>query len=212
MNSRYLSLHTCPNNKFIKVPVFIILIFISSCRKEPVSTTIFPANFSGQNVLARSSDTEQEVLDEAQWMISYLLPVISDEAVYNDILSGNRYSSTVTARLNVLGFSDFDDFTTEFISRTSAVSHALNTGLINAEWVQQILQQNINNLNFSALGDTSAYLPCYQEFVTNMMFVAVAVAAASETVIGAVIAGVAGTAAAYLQFKNCLHENYPNGE
>ena len=201
-------LHYIP---FKHVVIFIFLFIIASCRKEPIAYEFPPNSFSGHKISARSPEPDQQIVDEAQWIIDNIIPLVSDESVYDDITSGNWYSTLATSKLLSLGYSGFDDFSQEFWNHTDAVSSAIRAGSLTAASIRQILLQNINNLNFSAMPGNSAYLPCYEEFVTNLMFVAVAVAAASETVVGAVIAGIAGTAAAYLQFKNCLHENYPNG-
>lgn len=196
---------------FKHIVIFIFLFIIASCRKEPIPDAFPPNNLSGHKVSARSSEPDQQIVDEAQWIIDNIIPLVSDESISDDITSGNWYSTLMTSKFLSLGFSGFDDFSQEFWNHTDAVSSAVRAGTLTAESIRQILLENMDDLNFSAMPGNPAYLPCYEEFVTNLMFVAVAVAAASETVVGAVIAGIAGTAAAYLQFKNCLHENYPNG-
>lgn len=192
--------------------IFISLFIITSCRKEAVSNTPSHDNLPlVSSTTLRSSVLDQQIVDEIQWIINNIIPIVSEEQVQQEILSGDRYSSLVTLKLNDLGFSGFDDFAEEFQERTSAVSSAINAGQITTILMHQVLLENMANLDFSAMSGNPSYLPCYEELVNTLIFVVVAVALASETVIGAVAAAVAGTAVAYLQYKNCLHENYPNG-
>lgn len=201
-------------NSALKSLMLIVVLAITSCQKTSVIDEI-QSDFPNHVISSRS--TETDVVEYAQWLINFVAPLVADEAVYADIISGNQNSALVTSKLISLGFSDFNDFLDEFSIKGNAVTSAVNSGLLSALAIEQILLQNIDLLDFTPIGGASSSgiggaLPCYDQLLIDLAFVAIEVAGAAYFGPWAAVgAAVLGISKAYLDFKNCLEGTYPSG-
>lgn len=199
-----------------KLTWLLIVLIISSCQKEPLPGIHEPP---AQHVAAsRTTPSDAQILASTQWFINNFVPLASDQDVYDDIIEGNQTSPLVTSKLASLGYSDINAFTQAFTANMGEVLSALNSGTLTASSLEQTLLQHMNEINFGVLdnGTSTAgmngYLPCYEQFLTDLSetLVLTAVASGSGPWTSA-ITGVVGVAYSYWHFKNCLKENYGNG-
>ncbi|MCB0527725.1 MAG: hypothetical protein KDC61_23095 [Saprospiraceae bacterium] len=204
---------------FIAIRTILISLFLSvvSCQKASFHDAPF-SDTTNSKFLFRSQVIETDVLAYGQWMIDYVMPLAEDEAVYSDLTSGFQHSALVTAKLISLGFADFNDFSQQLLAISSPVTTALNASEITVEEIEQILNQQIGLLDFSSLSDAPAegigmYLPCYEELMLNLTLAVAEIAVAAVAgPVAATVAGVIMVGYAYLSFKRCLKEQYPNGQ
>jgi hypothetical protein len=197
-----------------------ILFTLGSCRKDYISDVAVSENDAAGSIryqsTSRSSDLESEVVRYTQWMITNMVPLVKDKAVYEDIRSGNYSTARVQSKLNALGFSGYGDFAAKHAAIGGHIVEAIKLGTLTRESFSQILSQHISDLDPTALGRSalpttaSPGTPCYDQFVSNMAFVAIEVGiAAFSGPWTAAAVGVVGVASAYVAFKLCLEENYP---
>lgn len=188
------------------------LVFFASCQKE--AEDLLPErsenSVTAQTLKPRSLAAEQAVLAYVQWVLDNLVPLAENQAALADIEAGNYYTNAVRAYVQGRGFVHFDAF---------AQAHAtllapIKAGNLSADLIAGILGENLGTLNFAtSIGSmvSDAQLPCYEQFVTDLGYALLAAAAASETVVGGVVAGAVGVLNAYHNFKNCIRATYPNG-
>jgi hypothetical protein len=209
--------HRFPAFRYGKLLLLAGLFFFSSCRKdnELLVSEGYPANPVSNLSSERSSGLESQVVEYTQWMINNLVPVVKDQAVYNDIQAGNYSSSLVQAKMVALGFINYSDFAGKLVAKGSAVNSALNSGALTKEAMSDILTKYLSELDLNVLarhGGSSMGTPCYDQLMSNLAIVGAEIAvAAAAGPWAAIAAGLVGTAAAYIGFKNCLDENYPQG-
>lgn len=196
---------------------YLLLVFLfafGSCQKDPLHDVPIaaPSHDMAYAASSRSAGLESAVAEYAQWMITNAVPLVKDPLVYADLTSGNYATERVKAKLNTLGFSSYADFSAKLSAAGSIVTAAINSGELNKETLLSILDQRMSTLDITNMGRSTmaAGTPCYHQLMSHLALVAVDIAIASAAgPIAATIAGVVGVAAAYLDFNNCLHENYP---
>ena len=203
--------------------LFLGLLFtFGSCQKDFISDVAVSeseaAGLTQHLSTSRSSDLENDVVEYAQWVISNMVPLVKDPLVYEDIKSGNYSTARVISKLNALGFSGYGDFAGQFATKGGSIREAIKSGALSKETLTRLLNEHISELDLTTLGRISGNssvpgTPCYDQFITNLAYVAVSIAIASvaATPWGAVYAGIIGVAAAYSAFHLCLDENYPIG-
>lgn len=198
---------------------FAVLFLLASCHKDTEltayenSSSITPSGLS----TTRSSGLESDVVQYAQWMLKYVVPLVKDPLAYEDIKAGNYGTARVQAKLGSLGFSSFSSFANQFAAKGSTVNEAIKSGVLSRESLAQFLKLHLSDLDMNTLmrqgGSPGApSTPCYDQLMDHLALVAIDVALGSfYGPWGAVAAGVMGVTVAYIAFNNCLDENYPNG-
>ncbi|HOY05772.1 MAG TPA: hypothetical protein PLO67_10250 [Saprospiraceae bacterium] len=209
--------HRVPMLRYGKLLLLAGLFFFSSCRKDNdlLVSEGYPANPVSNLSSERSSGLEGQVVDYTQWILNNLVPVVKDQAVYDEILAGNYSSSKVQTKMVALGFINFSDFSGKLLAKGSAVNAALHSGALTKETMLEILTKHLSEIDLNVLashGGSSTGTPCYDQLITNLAIVGAEIAlAAAGGPWAAIGVGLVGTAAAYISFKNCLDENYPQG-
>lgn len=202
---------------------YLLLAFLftlGSCQKDFISDVAVSENDSAGRIrhlsTSRSSDLESEVVGYTQWMITNMIPLVQDKAVYDDIRNGQYSSSRVQAKLQELGFSGYGDFAADFAAEGGNIADAIKSGTLTRETFAFILNQHFSDLDLSTLGRSALptalppSTPCYDQLISNLAFVAIEVGiAAFSGPWTAAAVGMVGVAAAYIGFKLCLDENYP---
>ncbi len=202
---------------------YLLLAFLftlGSCQKDFISDVAVSENDTAGIVrhlsTSRSSDLESEVVRYTQWMITNMIPLVQNKAVYDDISNGQYYTSRVQSKLNELGFSGYGDFAAEYAAEGGNIVEAIKSGTLTRETFTFMLSQHIGDLDLTKLGrsalptSTSPGTPCYDQLISNLAFVAIEVGiAAFSGPWTAAVVGMVGVAAAYVGFKLCLDENYP---
>lgn len=185
----------------------LMLLCTSSCQKES-GIALAEQQVSHSQASVRSSvDLDQQVIQHTQWLINHMIPLVADGAVSAAIEAGNINSPVVTARLQELGFANFEQFALAFNSSGSAVQAAINAGTLKQSQISQIVQGH--TFDYSPIGGPGG-LPCTQQLAIDLAWVPVYVAlAAGSGPWSAVIAGAVQVAVAYVNFKNCLRATYP---
>ncbi|MEQ1746746.1 MAG: hypothetical protein ABMA02_15040 [Saprospiraceae bacterium] len=203
------NLFPLPPGKFAAATFALLLFFATSCQKD--AETILPVQTSEPAQVAfRSGEMDQQVIQHIQWLINNVLPLAADEAVAAALQGGNTTSPELIAKLQTLGFANFEQFAQAFNSSGSTVQAAISSGNL----TQAMLLQIANNaeFDFSGVVGASTALPCTEELEDNLLLVPVYIAAAS--VAGpwaAAIAGAIQVVVAYTTFKRCLQSTYPGG-
>lgn len=196
------------------LPLFV-LIFLASCRKEAEMEPSEVSGTAGWNQMStsRSSDLETQAVAYAQWVLTKVAPLADSPQAFEDLKTGQYSSAVLLAKLNELGFLDYNDFSSQYAAQSSTLREAIRSGaltqetLINIwkahEWeITQVLPETAN------LGGPAT--PCYDQLIHDLAFVAVEMAIASFS--GpwfALAVGAAGIAEAYVGFRDCLNEKYP---
>lgn len=196
---------------FVKSLALLAVFTMASCQKEATA----PEGAAEDLPLvaaSRTNELENLVLHEFQWIITHAAQLASDAGASEDLRAGNTSSARLTARLLEMGFTGYDDFVQQFAANTGGVRQALQSGVLNQQSLIEILLRRKSELEISGKGGvvSAPDLPCYDQFLTNLAGVALAVTAASGTLIGAVGAGIIGVTMATLAYYDCLQENYPN--
>ena len=192
---------------------------LGSCSKD--SDLPMAESFSSTKAVfqtsQRTSDMESQAVAYAQWMVTNLLPLAKDPVVYEDLKSGMYSSHKVNEKLKSLGFNNMAEFSTQLSAVGAPITQALNTGAITKEYLAELLSLHASELDLQNMlsgsggGSTNPGIPtpCYDQLIDHLAFVAVDVAiAATAGPWFAVFAGAAGVLAAYIDFNNCLDENY----
>ncbi len=202
---------------------YLLLAFLftlGSCQKDFISDVAVSENDAAGSIryqsTSRTSDLESEVVSYTQWMITNMIPLVQDKAAYDDIRNGQYHTTRVQSKLNELGFSGYGDFATQYAAKGGNIVEAIKLGTLTRESFSQILSQHISDLDLTALGRSALHTPappstpCYDQFISNLAFVAIEVGiAAFSGPWTAAAVGMVGVAAAYVSFKLCLDENYP---
>lgn len=197
-----------------------VIFTLGSCRKDtdlPGAATYQSSPIALQTS-ERTSDIESQAVAYAQWMITNLAPLAKDALVYEDFKAGLYSSQRVNEKVKSLGFNSIADFSTQLSAISAPITQALNTGAITKEYLSELLLLHASELDLqnmlsgSGTGATLSGIPtpCYDQLIDHLAFVAAEIAiGAAAGPWGAVLAGTVGVLAAYIDFKNCLDENYP---
>ncbi len=195
--------------------LLVLLFAFGSCQKDAMhDIPIAKSQDMAYEASSRSSNLESAVANYAQWMITHVTPLVKDPLVYADLTSGNYTTARVKTKLNTLGFSNYADFSEKLLAAGGIVTEAVKSGELNKETLALLLGQHMSDLDLTNMGRSTMApgTPCYNQLITHLAFVVADIAIASAAgPIAATIAGIVGVAAAYLDFNNCLHENYPDG-
>ena len=204
--------HLCiPTRISALAMLLLMLVCASSCQKEPECVLQEQQVVQSQTLMRSSVEMDQQVVQHIQWVINNVIPLIADETVAAAIQAGNTSSSLVTARLQELGFSNFDQFATAFNSSSSTIQAAIQAGNLTQAQLIQIAQGH--TFDFSQVGGGAGTLPCTEQFALELSLMPISVAtAASGGPLAAVIAGAVHVTVAYLNFKNCLRTTYPGAD
>jgi hypothetical protein len=199
-----------------KLLLLAALFFFSSCQKEHLTivSEASPADPVSNVSTERSTTMESQVVEYTQWIINNVGPVVKDQAVYEDIKSGNYTTSRVQAKMVALGFINFSDFSGKLVAKGSAVNAAINSGTLTKEAMAYILAKHLPDLDFNLItghgGSARAVpTPCYDQLIHHLAAVLIDIAIGAEAgPWGAIGAGVFGVIVAYIDFNDCLDENY----
>lgn len=202
-----------------------ILFTLGSCRKDFISDVAVSENDAAGSIryqsTSRSSDLESEVVRYTQWMITNMVPLVKDKAVYEDIRSGNYSTARVQSKLNALGFSGYSDFAADLGNRVNTIQTAINAGNLGNEKITRLLEQNLLFFDFSILSDDvpqalnggDPNLPCYKQMVHEIRFLIaeVAIILAMDGPEPAAREATLGVWRARVNYMDCIWENYPLG-
>ncbi|MBL7780899.1 MAG: hypothetical protein JNM22_06750 [Saprospiraceae bacterium] len=200
--------------------LLVVVFTLGSCRKDtdlPVATP-YPSHEIALQTNERTSDIESQAVVYAQWMLTNLAPLAKDPLVYEDLKAGLYSSQRVNEKLKSLGFNSIAHFSVQLSAISAPVTQALNTGAITKEYLSELLLLHASELDLQNMlsgAGTGALVPgvptpCYDQLIDHLALVAVEIAiGASAGPWGAVLAGTVGVLAAYIDFQNCLDENYP---
>lgn len=212
---------------FLRPPLFrqvlvlllAVVFTLGSCSKDanlPMAES-FPSTKAVFQTSQRTSDMETQAVAYAQWMVTNLLPLAKDPVVYEDLKSGKYSSLKVNEKLKSLGFNSMAEFSAQLSAVGAPITQALNTGAMTKEYLSELLSLHASELDLQnmlsggAAGSTVPGFPtpCYDQLIDHLALVAAEIAiGASAGPWGAVIAGAVGVIAAYIDFHNCLDENY----
>lgn len=209
-NAKFGSLMGLPPFVLKTQRLILVALFFIACNKDSgpniADKLVKP---TPQAMVLSRSEIEIKVVSYAQWLVNKMVPIVADQNVYAEIVSGNPYSEIVTSKLISLGFEGFDDFSQEFSTVGVDVIAAVNAGTLTEDAIYSILTQNISFFNFNALGIslTAANLPCYDAFLVNVMQAIIMTSVGALSSAGAaIVAGAAGMIYAYLAFKQCIKQ------
>ncbi len=185
----------------------LMLVFGTSCQKEPEITLPERQVAQEQIVMRSSADLEQQVVLHMQWLLDHVVPLLADEAVAAALQTGNTSADAVTARLQELGFASFEAFVQAFNNSGSVVQSALGSGNLTQEQLLEIVGSH--TFTYSAMGGTGGF-PCTDQLAFDLAQTPLVVALASGgSPLSSAIAGVVHVAISYASYKRCLRSTYP---
>ncbi|MFN0016271.1 MAG: hypothetical protein ACKVU2_17160 [Saprospiraceae bacterium] len=203
------SLFPRTSGKFTAATLALLLFFASSCQKD--AEPILPVEASAPvQVTMRSGEMDLQVIAHIQWLINNVLPLAADEAVAAALQAGNTTSPELIAKLQTLGFANFEQFAQALNTNGSAVQAAISSGSLTQAMLLQI--GNTAEFDFSGVMWATSALPCTDELADNLLLVPIYIAAAAAG--GPWVAAIAGAiqvVVAYTTFKRCLKSTYPGG-
>lgn len=194
-------------SKMATVMLVLMMVFATSCQKDPEIVLQERQASEVQATVRSSADLEQQVVQHTQWLLDHVAPLVSDAAVAAALESGNPTAAVVTAKLQELGYSSFEQFAQAFINSGSAVQSAISSGSLTQSQLLQIVQNH--TFDYSAIGGAASNLPCTTQLGQDLAQLPIVVAlAASSGPWSAVIAGAVHVGISYVSFKNCLRTTY----
>lgn len=217
MKSATVTLNLLPRlaRTFSTLLLALLFLLVGACQKDP--DVLLPAQAqatTATQVSLRSGELDAQVIQHIQWLINNMAVLVSDEAVAAAIQAGNTSAPVVTAKLQTLGYSGFEQFAQAFNNNGSAVQAALRSGTLTQAQLLQITAGH--TFDFSNVPGVSnpegRSLPCVEQFRNEIRLTPLIVAAAAigtESPWAGAIAGVVHVYIAYRNYKDCLEITYP---